>query len=472
MKTFIKTLDIKLRKLIKVFFSIIMVSCMISNEIYASLEKFQESVRSMGFIANTSSPEIIQSQQAGYATGGSLSMRNQIQNTNLIHFELPSIKAGCGGIDVFTGAMSYMSLDRYKQLLQAIMQSTGGFLTQIAIDTLSAQMGNILGKMEEAARFMNSLNINQCQMAASIAAGVAPKTQASQNLACQARSMGGSNVVSDAFTARYKCGNEAGFAEDTKAKHSKDSGMDNVLDHEYNLVFEALKKSGITDQAMINLMMSLTGTIILKKTGSSKIAPEIKPSLMLAGSSAGESSKSLLDNFTHGGAAELYICKDTPCLNVTSEKKQLEMGLVSKINNLLDSIALKLKNSTDGDALSSFSSEDEKLISMSSVPILDLTIIDSINNSMVAKQYSEMIAIDIALRYSEEIIDTVRSRVLELEQVQFDKTSFDSFKDQLNIITDKLRAEKLLAAGKLQGLSGLIRHVNVESDRMYSGLVE
>jgi hypothetical protein len=251
--------------------------------------------------------------------------------------------------------------------------------------------------------------------------------------------------------------------------------MDNVLDHEYNLVFEALKKTGIADQEMIHLMMSLTGTIILKKSESSqKIAPEIKPSLMLAGTSkgAGESSKSLLDNFAHGGMSEIYICKDTPCLKVASENKELQMGLVKKINTLIDSIALKLKNSTNGEALSSFSQEDEKLISMSSVPILDLTIIDSINNSMVAKQYSEMIAIDIALKYSEEIIDTVRSRVLELEQVQFDKTSFESFKDQLDIITDKLRAEKLLAAGKLQGLSGLIRHVNTESDRMYSGLVD
>ena len=209
-----------------------------------------------------------------------------------------------------------------------------------------------------------------------------------------------------------------------------------------------------------------------------------------------------LDNYIVGQTIESEIvkidtcfsprgnCADLICKNIDSAKEEIlvqaysftskkiaesllrakKRGVVVRV--MTDRSAAKLKNSTNGDDLSEFSEEGQKLISMSTVPILNLMIIDSINNSMTAKQFSEVIAIDIALRYSEEIIDTVRNRVLELEQVQFDKSSFESFKEQLNVITGKLRAEKILAAGKLQGLSGLTRYVNSESDRMYHGLAD
>src|SRR5579864_1733488 len=53
--------------------------------------------------ASVTGPTAYKGQSMGYYTMGNLSMRAPQANLQLAGVQLPSIKAGCGGIDIFTG---------------------------------------------------------------------------------------------------------------------------------------------------------------------------------------------------------------------------------------------------------------------------------------------------------------------------------------------------------------------------------
>ena len=55
----------------------------------------------LGYSSNTTSPNAYHGQQAGYYTGGSISMRNQVRDVQVMQVNLPSYRSGCGGIDIY-----------------------------------------------------------------------------------------------------------------------------------------------------------------------------------------------------------------------------------------------------------------------------------------------------------------------------------------------------------------------------------
>ena len=62
----------------------------------------------LGFASNTTQPGVWQGQAAGYAYGGSLYARTQVNNVQLISMPLPAINAGCGRIDAYHGSLRFL----------------------------------------------------------------------------------------------------------------------------------------------------------------------------------------------------------------------------------------------------------------------------------------------------------------------------------------------------------------------------
>ena len=50
-------------------------------------------------------------QGAGYYTGGNFTARTKVVNVNPVSIVPPGIRAGCGGIDVYTGSFSHINTD-------------------------------------------------------------------------------------------------------------------------------------------------------------------------------------------------------------------------------------------------------------------------------------------------------------------------------------------------------------------------
>ena len=94
--------------------------------------------RSSGGV-NVTRPSAYDGQRAGYISLGSLYVRTQPRNSQIASIQLPSVRAGCGGIDVFAGAFSFLSADELIAMMEAIMANAAGFAFELALESLAQQ---------------------------------------------------------------------------------------------------------------------------------------------------------------------------------------------------------------------------------------------------------------------------------------------------------------------------------------------
>ncbi|AMK23080.1 hypothetical protein K426_10690 [Sphingobium sp. TKS] len=111
------------------------------------------------------SPGSFEDQTRGYLTAGGMSGRVDVHDDYLMSLTLPKVKAGCGGIDMFLGGMSFLDPDYLVQKLESILQAAPAVAFQYLLETLDEKMGNIISKMEAATNFLNSIQVNDCRLA-------------------------------------------------------------------------------------------------------------------------------------------------------------------------------------------------------------------------------------------------------------------------------------------------------------------
>lgn len=111
------------------------------------------------------SPGSFSDQARGYVTAGGMSGRVDVHNDYLMSLTLPKVRAGCGGIDMFLGGMSFLDPDYLVQKLESILQAAPAVAFQYLLETLDEKMGNIISKMEAATNFLNSIQVNDCRLA-------------------------------------------------------------------------------------------------------------------------------------------------------------------------------------------------------------------------------------------------------------------------------------------------------------------
>ncbi|MBB6122865.1 conjugal transfer protein TraH [Sphingobium subterraneum] len=111
------------------------------------------------------SPGSFNDQTRGYVTAGGMSGRIDVHNDYVMSLSLPKVKAGCGGIDMFLGGMSFLDPEYLVQKLESILQAAPAVAFQYLLETLDEKMGNIISKMEAATNFLNSIQVNDCRLA-------------------------------------------------------------------------------------------------------------------------------------------------------------------------------------------------------------------------------------------------------------------------------------------------------------------
>lgn len=111
------------------------------------------------------SPGSFEDQTRGYVTAGGMSGRVDVHDDYLMSVSLPKVRAGCGGIDMFLGGMSFLDPEYLVQKLESILQAAPAVAFQYLLETLDEKMGNIISKMEAATNFLNSIQVNDCRLA-------------------------------------------------------------------------------------------------------------------------------------------------------------------------------------------------------------------------------------------------------------------------------------------------------------------
>ena len=405
---------------------------LIANQAMAE-DLLANSLSKLGIMSNVNKPGIVSDQLGGYMTGGSMHVRTPNKNANLFNIQLPSMKMGCGGIDLFSGGFGYINSAQLEALMKNIGSSAISYSMMLTLKTISPQIADLVSQLESMARFLNGQNINSCQIGASIAAGLWPKNAASQELGCQAREMG-NGAVGNYFTARFNC------SQSNKAERNRNE-YNGLLGTEFNLVWHALKKQNPSlEKEKIELLMSISGTLISQASGES-VKFIHKGSLL--------KEAKLLEALIYGGAGEqltLYDCRDSDkCLDMTYRQQSHHDGLISQVKNILSSIADKFLQETSG-LQSNLSDEEKNLVQTSSVPILKIISLEAAlkghSVGLSVEEYAEMIAFDYLTSYLDNMLDQVYQALSNLEYSQMESESIKNFKEEVRFVKAYLLNEK------------------------------
>ena len=124
-------------------------------------------------LSGTATPAgVYEGQSRGFITGGSASVRLPNETVQPLSVSLPHLRSGCGGVDLFLGAISYISADDLIRKMKTIGTSFASYAFMMALKTLCSPCENIMEKLEAASRAANSLSVNTCRAGESLAEGI------------------------------------------------------------------------------------------------------------------------------------------------------------------------------------------------------------------------------------------------------------------------------------------------------------
>jgi conjugative transfer pilus assembly protein TraH len=142
----------------------------------------------------------MEGQARGYATAGSYSLRFPSSVAHPISINPPSIRIGCGGISLFGGSFSFLSGQALMQHLQGILTNSAWLAFDMALDTLCPKCSALMKAAEAMAQKLNSMSINDCNMAKGLTANMQPAMEGVANAIFEG---GGFDSISNGFSSSF-----------------------------------------------------------------------------------------------------------------------------------------------------------------------------------------------------------------------------------------------------------------------------
>lgn len=326
----------------------------------------------MGAAANVTGPSAFQGQSAGYYSLGNVWVRMPQKTTTVANLQLPNARAGCGGIDLFTGSFSFVNSGEIVALMKAVANNAAGFAFKIAIDTICPECGHVLESMRQAAQLMNNFNINSCEAAQGLVGAVWPQSDLADKAFCE--SIGNSSgLFTDYAAAKHGCGSKGERAATVAAADPLTSDVNPALPR--NFTWEILKKTdyfktgGTYDYQMMEYVMSLVGTIIYQPPGDA--SPGAYSPVL--GDASGRLATALLDG-AGAPAVQYYKCDEhEKCLNptLTALSLQPQEALRAKVRAMIDAMAAKARSSTP------LTEAEKGLLQVATIPLYKVLVVQA-----------------------------------------------------------------------------------------------
>ena len=409
--------------------------------------------RGLGYQSNVTAPTAFQDQAAGYYSGGSLFLRNQVKNFQLVSVELPSFSGGCSGIDAFLGSFSVISTAQLTQMMKNIMSSGGAYAFDLALTTTIPQIKSVKDYIQKYVNDINNANINSCNTGEDLVGGVWPKTQSAQQQIC--RDVGSHNgVFSDWAAARQGCGTGGQFDQGMS-----DGGQrKNEVIINKNLVWDALQKNGLTanDTELSEMLMSLSGSMIVKKKGDKTQ----KITLMSMAH-----SQDIIKALLYGGEAKIYACDDTTkCLNPTMTTITITAGhaLASQVTAMIRTLDADVVSDTG-----TLAPATRGFLEMTPVPVLKyITNSLALGKAINPNEFSDLIAISLLNQYLSENIQIVQGAL-----AQEDTPMTPQMASQINQAQQLIATKLAESYRQLANINVLIDNLRADEQQLTSRLV-
>ena len=385
----------------------------------------------LGAIGNYTAPGAFRGQTYNTYTGGSLMMRSPNKVYQLAAIQFPSVKAGCGGIDVFGGSFSHISAQEFKNLLRNITAALPGIAFQLALEAVSPLLGGLTKWAKGLETWINNARINSCETAKAIVSSAAEAVGYSSQETCSdlAMEMG---LESDRDAARRRCWTDRPSIL-SSARSSGDANVRNKAPFVGNLTWKALQYTGSSlDDAGRELIMSMVGTVIYYPEESGRDPEPIAPTLtsisqLLYGQAAGSDNNVI---------QHLLRCNDYSTCDVVSTNTAYDhVPFTARVETMMRSIADRIATRT---AIPNNSAE-VGFVNQTTEPVYKmLSVGTSIPGSGLADsligQYRDVIAADYAHVFLE------RNLRLGMAALAKDYTLQQTQRDQANQIRQRAQA--------------------------------
>jgi conjugative transfer pilus assembly protein TraH len=385
--------------------------------------------------ANTTKSDVVDGQLGGYATGGGAVVRNSVVNTKIVNMNLPKIDAGCGGIDIYSGGISFISSDRLVETLKKVATNSVGYAALLGMETLSPVTANLVKQLQSWANQINLASINSCETASLLVGGLVPRnSEASQHICRHLGSKEG--LFHDYVSSRHQCGIESVKEENLNEFKNKYPG---VLVDEYNLAWEATRELAIrkNDPDLGKLLMSLIGTFILRRENRETVMEIYPPQLK---------NENFFRAIINGGAPKILTCKEkgekfvnTKCLFV----EEIE-HIISYSDSWKGRVFVKLseiqRKILDDEELSQ---EDIDFVALCDTPVIRIINITNAYRKNLCpieiSQLSDWVAQDLLCKSLREAINNVRVYAFQLKRSEMYVSDIDDYLKQLDDLHSVIR---------------------------------
>lgn len=422
--------------------------------------------RQFGTMQNVTAPAVIVGPEGGVVSAGAMRMRMPIRSVTPVRMTPPSIRAGCGGIDLQGGSLSFPSAQEFVQVARAVAGNVGGYAFKLALGTMCQQCENVMSEIQELNNLFNKSDLDSCQLAQ----GVVDSFDDRGTTAAEASLRDIGTAWKEAFSSdRREASNQGG----NKAPASDMPQDQREAAFEGNYVWQALKRSGEVIPEMRNneetreIIMSMIGTVVVCAQGMDG-CPELRRGERQAEGVFDERRAVLtLNELLDGGRQLVFDCRDERCLDLREKTVDLGPSMVRKMEDaFLKSDGILDRLSSPSDTSSALTEEQKRwlaLIGTSAQGVIDLAasgqqnrakaeiFVRDASRSILATYYANMV-LDVTRQVRRNLeVDSRPGRTRALEVLEQARTDIRTdLADQGSIVSQELMLlefrQKLMAS--------------------------
>ncbi|WP_338728967.1 conjugal transfer protein TraH (plasmid) [Shewanella baltica] len=424
------------RTLLGVTISLLLTTHAHSAGVSGSLNDF---FNGLGYGTNVTNPGSFKGQSANYYSGGNLFVRSPIRDAQLVSVQMPSIAAGCGGIDMFMGGFSHINSDALVQQGKAIIANAAPFAVDLALQTWAPQIKQIKDTLTAIADKYLNQSINSCESAqAGVSALAGFAGVGSQKYICA--TMGTqNNAFADWVSGQQECG--AGGQANNQLNHAKnDPALKDMVRKNTNIVWAAILKNTFlaSDPTLAEFLMSISGTYIYDATGNARGYGSLLTD-----------NNNVINSLLEGGKAETYQCTNKAidqCLAPTQQPITIQSNhaLQYRVDTLLRGIASKMQNDQP------LTDNDKSLLEYTTLPIMTF-LRTELEAGLAPKTnaYAKIISVQFITLYLQNMLSIVKSSITatnndpkDIDRIEKDIINANRF---LEGLTAKAQSEAISA---------------------------
>ena len=231
----------------------------------AGIEKnMADMFNSMGAEANYTEAGAFHGQSGNLYTGGSLTTRNPVSDVSLANIQLPSISAGCGGIDFFAGSFSFVNKEQFIQFTRNLGNNAAGVAFDLALKALDPMIQDAIGGIRDLVNYVNQNSLNSCKLSQDIVGGAMGKRGSLSSSNCRAASVD-SGSSNDPAEGTWYCQAARNLVHEADKVRNTGKPQDTISYTGGNLTYEAMKNyTGQRSKLGIDMdfYYSMLGTVV------------------------------------------------------------------------------------------------------------------------------------------------------------------------------------------------------------------